>query len=164
MKALIANRRSCRSFKQENVDKELIYDILFSCGNSPTGSCNQIMEFTVIDDIDVMKEFTTLLRDEMFEKLADGINPPRFDNDDMAMIRSRYDAGEEFCFRGAPHLLIAHAPIGKGEWVFDTGIALGYAELLMETSGLGFIYVSTPWAALQVCPRSRAFLQIPENH
>lgn len=164
VEALIANRRSCRSFQQKNVDKDLIYDILFTCGNSPTGSCNQIMEFTVIDDIDVMKEFTSLLQKEMFEKLEEGIHPPRFDFDDMAMIKSRYDAGEEFCFRGAPHLLVAHAPIGKGEWVFDTGIALGYAELLMETNGLGFIYVSTPWAALQICPKTRAFLQIPDNH
>ena len=164
MEALICNRRSCRSFKQENVDKKLIEHILRTCGNSPTGSCNQIMEFTVIDDMDVMKEFTDLLRDEMFEKVEEGIHPPRFDFDDMEMIRSCYDKGEEFCFRGAPHLLIAHAPVGKGEWVFDTGIALGYAELLMETYGLGFIYVSTPWAALQVCPKARAFLQIPENH
>ena len=43
-------------------------------------------------------------------------------------------------------------------------IALAYAELVMTCNDLGFIYVSTPWAALQTCPRARAFLQIPENH
>lgn len=164
MDALITNRRSCRKFKWENVNRELIRHILKICGNSPTGSCNQIYEFTVIDDIRVMKEFTDLLRDEMLAETAKGNNPPRFDNGDMAMIKSRYDAGEEFCFRGAPHLLAAHAPIGKGEWVFDTAIALTYAELAMTCNDLGFIYVSTPWAALQTCPRTRAFLQIPENH
>lgn len=164
MDALITNRRSCRKFKQENVDRDLIRHILHICGNSPTGSCNQIYEFTVIDDIRVMKEFTDILRDEMLAETAKGNNPPRFDDGDMAMIKSRYDAGEEFCFRGAPHLLAAHAPIGKGEWVFDTAIALAYAELAMTCNDLGFIYVSTFWAALQTCPRTRAFLQIPENH
>lgn len=164
MDALITNRRSCRKFKQENVDRDLIRHILKICGNSPTGSCNQIYEFTVIDDIRVMKEFTDILRDEMLAETAKGNNPPRFDDGDMAMIKSRYDAGEEFCFRGAPHLLAAHAPIGKGEWVFDTAIALAYAELAMTCNDLGFIYVSTPWAALQTCPRARAFLQIPKNH
>lgn len=164
MDALITNRRSCRKFKQENVDRDLIRHILQVCGNSPTGSCNQIYEFTVIDDIRVMKEFTDILRDEMLSETAKGNNPPRFDDGDMDMIKSRYDAGEEFCFRGAPHLLAAHAPIGRGEWVFDTAIALAYAELVMTCNDLGFIYVSTPWAALQTCPRARAFLQIPENH
>lgn len=164
MDALITNRRSCRKFRQENVDRDLIRHILKICGNSPTGSCNQIYEFTVIDDIRVMKEFTDILRDEMLAETARGNNPPRFDDGDMAMIKSHYDAGEEFCFRGAPHLLAAHAPIGKGEWVFDTAIALAYAELAMTCNDLGFIYVSTPWAALQTCPRARAFLQIPENH
>lgn len=164
MDALITNRRSCRKFKQENVDRDLIRHILQVCGNSPTGSCNQIYEFTVIDDIRVMKEFTDVLRDEMLSETAKGNNPPRFDDGDMDMIKSRYDAGEEFCFRGAPHLLAAHAPIGRGEWVFDTAIALAYAELVMTCNDLGFIYVSTPWAALQTCPRARAFLQIPENH
>lgn len=117
-----------------------------------------------LTDIRVMKKFTDILRDEMLAETAKGNNPPRFDDGDMAMIKSRYDAGEEFCFRGAPHLLAAHAPIGKGEWVFDTAIALAYAELAMTCNNLGFIYVSTPWAALQTCPRARAFLQIPDDH
>lgn len=164
MDALITNRRSCRSFKQENVEKELIRHILHVCGNSPTGSCNQLYEFTVIDEIQVMKEFTSILHDEMYKQADKGKYPPRFTREDLQLFRKSYDNGEEFCFRGAPHLLAVHAPVGKGEWVFDTAIALAYAELEMTCNNLGSIYVSTPWAALKVCPRSRAFLQIPENH
>ena len=162
--ALLTNRRSCRSFKQENVDQELIRHILHICGNSPTGSCNQVYEFTVIDNIQTMKESTTLLRDEMSQQAAKGIYPPRFTKEDLEVFRTYYDRGEEFCFRGAPHLLAVHAPTNRGEWVFDTTIALAYTELAMTCNNLGFIYVTTPWAALQVCPKSRAFLQIPEDH
>ena len=67
-------------------------------------------------------------------------------------------------FRGAPHALFVHAPIGRGEWVYDTQIALTYVELLMESYGIGTIYVSTLGAALSICPKARAFLCIPENH
>ena len=67
-------------------------------------------------------------------------------------------------FRGAPHALFVHAPIGRGEWVYDTQIALTYVELLMESYSIGTIYVSTPGAALSICPKSRTFLGIPENH
>ena len=153
MEALLTNRRSCRSFKQENVDPELIRHILHVCGNSPTGSCNQVYECTVIDDKEVMREFTSLLRDEMYQQAAKGIYPPRFTKEDLAVFKTCYDKGEEFCFRGAPHMLAVHAPTTRGEWVFDTTIALTYAELAMTCNGLGVIYLTTPWAALQVCFR-----------
>lgn len=162
--ALLTNRRSCRRFRPENVEQDTISHILHVCGNSPTGSCNQLYEYTVIDDRAVMQKFTRILHDEMYEQAAKGIYPPRFTKEDLEVFREYYEQGEEFCFRGAPHLLAVHAPVGKGEWVFDTAIALTYVELAMTCYGLGFVYVSTPWAALQVCPRSRAFLQIPENH
>ncbi len=164
MDALITNRRSCRNFKQKNVDKELINHILHIAGNSPTGSCNQVYEFTIIDDISVMKEFTTLLKDEMYKKAEKGVYPPRFTKEDLALFKTFYDKGEEFAFRGAPHLLVCHAPQNRGEWVFDTAIATAYTELLMTANHLGFIYVSTPWAAIKVCEKSRAFLNIPEDH
>ncbi len=164
MDALITNRRSCRSFKQENVDRSLIDHILHVCGNSPTGSCNQLVEFTVIDDVDVMREFTETFHEEMFTAAEKGILPGRFDKDDIALFKKLYDGGESFLFRGAPHALFAHAPIGKGEWIYDTMIALTYAELLMTANDLGVIFVSTPAAALDICPKSKAFLNIPDNH
>ena len=118
----------------------------------------------MIDDIQTMKQFTTLLREEMYQQADRGIYPPRFTKEDLAVFKTYYDKGEEFCFRGAPHLLAVHAPTNRGEWVFDTTIALAYVELAMTCQDLGFIYVTTPWAAVQVCPRSRAFLKIPEDH
>ena len=84
--------------------------------------------------------------------------------EDIAFFRTKCEEGESFMFRGAPHALFVHAPIGRGEWVYDTQIALTYVELLMESYGIGTIYVSTLGAALLICPKSRAFLGIPENH
>lgn len=164
IEALITNRRSCRSYKNQNVDKTLIDHILHITGNSPTGSCNQLVEYTVIDDKDTMKEFAELFHKELFDAADRGIYPGRFTKEDIAFFRTKYESGESFLFRGAPHALFVHAPVGKGEWVYDTQIALTYAELLMESYGIGTIYVSTPGAALDICPKSRAFLEIPENH
>ena len=164
IEALITNRRSCRSYKDQNIDKTLIDHILHIAGNSPTGSCNQLVEYTVIDDKDTMKEFAELLHKELFDAADRGIYPGRFIKEDIAFFQTKYEAGESFLFRGAPHALFVHAPIGKGEWVYDTQIALTYVELIMESYGIGTIYVSTPGAALDICPKAKAFLCIPENH
>ena len=148
IEALITNRRSCRSYKDQNIDKTLIDHILHIAGNSPTGSCNQLVEYTK----------------ELFDAADRGIYPGRFTKEDIAFFQTKYEAGESFLFRGAPHALFVHAPIGKGEWVYDTQIALTYVELIMESYGIGTIYVSTPGAALDICPKAKAFLCIPENH
>lgn len=164
MEALITNRRSCCSYKDQNVDKALIDHILHIAGNSPTGSCNQLVEYTVIDDKETMKEFSELFHKELFDAADRGIYSGRFTKEDIAFFRTKCEEGENFMFRGAPHALFVHAPIGRGEWVYDTQIALTYVELLMESYGIGTIYVSTPGAALSICPKARAFLCIPENH
>lgn len=164
IEALVVNRRSCRSYRDENVDGELIDHILHVAGNSPTGSCNQLVEYTVITDKESMRDFADLFHRELFAAADRGVFPGRFTREDIAFFRTKWEAGESFLFRGAPHALFVHAPIGRGEWVFDTQIALTYVELMMESYGLGTIYVSTPLAALDICPQSRAFLEIPEDH
>lgn len=105
-----------------------------------------------------------LFHKELFDAADRGIYPGRFTKEDIAFFRTKCKQGESFMFRGAPHALFVHAPIGRGEWVYDTQIALTYVELLMESYDIGTIYVSTPGAALSICPKSRAFLGIPENH
>lgn len=111
-----------------------------------------------------MKEFAELFHKELFDAADRGIYPGRFTKEDIAFFRTKCEEGESFMFRGAPHALFVHAPIGRGEWVYDTQIALTYVELLMESYEIGTIYVSTLGAALLICPKSRAFLGIPENH
>jgi nitroreductase/NAD-dependent dihydropyrimidine dehydrogenase PreA subunit len=162
--ALILNRRSCRNYKKENVDKNLLDHIFKIAGTLPTGSCNQLVEFTVIDDKEVMKRFRETFYQELFQQMDKGIFPHRFTLEDMEMIKGHYDRGNEIVFRGAPHIIFPHAPLNKGEWIVDTAIGLTYLELLMAAHGLGAIILSLIWAGLEITPKSKAMLGIPENH
>ena len=47
---LVCSRRSCRHYKDENVDPELLNELLAALEATPTGGNKQKMEFTVIDD------------------------------------------------------------------------------------------------------------------
>ncbi len=163
MEALILNRRSCRSFQQKNVDKDLITHILSIVNNLPTGSNNQLLQFALIDDIETMNRFRKIFYEEFWRVTGSGVYPERFPKKDIDCFREYCDKGEEFVFRGAPHLLIPYSKIGKGDWECETNIALAYTELLMNTYGLGTIILSTPWQAMTICPHTTELLGIPEN-
>ena len=75
---------------------------------------------------------------------------------------TKYDG--DMLFATAPHLLVAHAPINRGEWITDVNIALAYFELLLAANGLGSIYLGFAMAAFEVMPEIKAKLNIPENH
>ncbi len=164
MQALIANRRSTRNFKNKKVDKEFINALLCSIGNLPTGSNNQLVMFSVLDEKEQTKKFIDLFYQEFSAKIYEGTLPDRWDADRMKYLVTMYQNGDDMVFNGTPHLVIPHAKIGKGEWVFDTSIALTYLELLMNSAGLGTCIKSFPRSVLEICPNARKSLGIPDDH
>ena len=164
MQALIANRRSTRHFTKKDVDRERIEELLRSVGNLPTGSNNQLVIFSVLDEHEHTKRFIEMLYEEFSAKIDEGTLPERYEANRMKKIVAMYRNGEDPIFMGAPHLAIPHALIGKGEWVFDTTIALTYLELLMNSAGIGTCIKSFPRSLLEICPHARKSLGIPDDH
>jgi nitroreductase/NAD-dependent dihydropyrimidine dehydrogenase PreA subunit len=164
MAALIACRRSCRHFKYEQIDKGEIERLLHIVGNLPTGGNEQLVEYTVFDDLKEFEKFKLVFYEEFAEKTRNGIYPHRWGADIMNEIITEWENGEESVFRGAPHMAIPHAKIGRGEWVFDTGIALSYLELLMNCAGLGTLIMSGARSFLEILPGASKLLNIPDDH
>ena len=67
-------------------------------------------------------------------------------------------------FCQATHLLIPHAPRGKGCWHQDIDIACAYAELLFSAHGLGAVMMSFCLDVLDLMPDIKKMLQIPKDH
>lgn len=94
-----------------------------------------------------------------------GRRPEGFDRASYEdMKRWRKTVRPDMLFCGAPHLLIPHAPLGKGEPVQDVLVAGTYFELLCASRGLGAVMLTFPLGALKRMPRIRAMLEIPEDH
>lgn len=94
-----------------------------------------------------------------------GRRPEDFDRASYEdMKRWRKTVRPDMLFCGAPHLLIPHAPLGKGEPVQDVLVAGTYFELLCASRGLGAVMLTFPLGALKRMPRIRAMLEIPEDH
>ena len=145
--AVVTNRRSCRRYQKRGVSKELIHDMVCKLANAPNGGNKQQVEYTLIDDAE------------------QGIYPEGFGKDayeDMKQWEKTVRPDMLFC--GAPHILIPHAPMGKGEPVQDVIIAGTYFELMCASRGLGTVMMTFPLSVLNLMPKIRGMLEIPEDH
>lgn len=163
--ALIANRRSCRRYQDRNVEPEVISSMLEILQNAPTGSNKQLVEYTLIDD----KEQTRLFRDFVYKKMEEqaeqGIYAKTFDAKSYGQMKEwEKTVRPDMLLCSAPHILIPHAPSGKGCWVQDVNISCTYFELLCASRGLGAVLMIYPLSVLENMPELKAMLRIPEDH
>ena len=166
MDALMVNRRSCRRFKDENVDADIIDQMLRVLENIPNGSNKQLMEFTLIDDKEECRKFRKAAYLEMERLASNGIYPGNFSARDYELMKAWEDLRNpgDMLFCNAPHLLIVHVPKGKGCWQVDPVIASVYFELMCAARNIGCILMTFPIAALSKMPEVEALLKIPKDH
>ena len=163
--ALIANRRSCRRYRQRNVERDVMDGMLTQLANAPNGGNKQQVEFTLLDNLSDTERFRRIAYRRMDELAAQGVYPRGFDAPSYGdMKRWEATVRPDMLFCGAPHLLIPHAPLGSGEPVQDILIAAAYFELLCASRGLGAVIMTFPLGALANMPEVKALLKIPENH
>jgi nitroreductase/ferredoxin len=163
--ALVANRHSCRRYQDRNVEAEIVDEMLAALGNAPNGGNKQQVEFTLIDDKEQMSWFRDLVYNRMEELAAEDVYPEGFDKASYQdMKRWEETVRPDMLFCGAPHLLIPHAPLGKGEPVQDVIIAGTYFEILCASRGLGAVLMTFPLGVLNCMPEIKGALQIPEDH
>lgn len=166
MDSLIAGRRSCRHFKQENVDKELLEHILKVMENTPTGGNKMLVEYTLIDDIEQMNKFRDLLREGYKRAKAQGIYPFSWDEESLGIMESREDEamnGDMF-FCSAPHYFVPHMPAKFLSSAIDVNLTMAYFELLCNAHGLGTVYLGFPINIMKLVPEVYELLKIPEDH
>lgn len=163
--ALMANRRSCRRYQDRNVEPELINSMLEILQNAPTGGNKQLVEYTLIDDKEQTKIFRERTYAKMEEQAASGIYARTFDAKSYGQLKEwEKTVRPDMLLCSAPHLLIPHAPAGRGCWVQDVNIACTWFELLCASRGLGAVLMIYPLSVLENMPDIKAMLQIPKDH
>lgn len=170
MEQLIASRRSCRRYLDQNVDPQIISRMLAVMAAAPTGgnSCN--VEYTVIDDKERVKAIWRLA----YAKMESDAKKHKYTNSFSDFYYGKMKQSEktvrkdDLLFCGAPHLFIAHERCA-GKWAEDSkvncNIATAYFELLANAFGLGTVIMSYPAEVLQeLAPEARKMLDIPQDH
>ena len=75
LERLVCSRRSCRHYKDENVDPELLNELLAVLEATPTGGNKQKMEFTVIDDRAELDKLRKMICEGVKDLKKQGIYP-----------------------------------------------------------------------------------------
>jgi len=161
---LFKTRRSVRKFKNEELDKDLIYKLLQGAANSPTGHNNNKVLFSVIDNKDDRDKF----RDAVYEsiKVAFEQNHPHpyllMLNDFRRLwVSKKIDV----ILRDAPHVLITTSARQNVSPKEDSLIALSYFELLANTNGIGTLWNGMlKWVINDIDLDLREKLGIPKDH
>lgn len=162
---LVKGRRAVRRYREEDVPREVIQELLDAAWHAPTGVNTQAVQFTVVFEGATLRA----LRGEMLERLdalgqtggiPDGI-VGRYMNLVLDVWRSRQ---VDVMFRGAPHLLLTSAPKDAPCPVQDAHIALATFDLLATARGLGTVWDGIFMMAASLLPDVPVRLGVPTDH
>ncbi len=164
LEILIKGRRSVRRYKHENIAPALLQKLLEVAWHAPTGVNSRKVCFTVLDS----KEKVAQLRDEVMVGLVRLVKEnvlPQGMEFFANFVRIWEDRHIDVIFRGAPHLLIASAPMNVASPMPDCMISLSYFELFAQSNGIGTVWNGLAKSAINdLVPETRHLLGIPDDH
>ncbi len=132
---LIRSRRYVRNYKQKNVDKKILADLMDAMRYVPTGVNFHQLHFAVIDDIDVMSAYRQKIYRKVMELFEAG-NLPEDQKQRFSNIYHQFNEGKDPVFRTAPHMLLVSVPENAPCPEADPLIAVSYFELLANAHGI----------------------------
>jgi nitroreductase len=155
-------RRSIRSYKKEDVDRQLIDRLVRTARFAPSGHNAQPVRWTVWYRRKDVEHLAGLVIDWMRHLIAQG--EPLAETLHMDRTVGFWEAGRDTICRGAPHMIVAHAPESERTAPPACTIALAYLELAAPSLGLGTCWAGYFTAAANLWPPMKAALELPEGH
>lgn len=155
-------RRSIRTYKNRPVDREIIGKLIDIARFAPSGHNMQPVRWLVIYDTDEIRRLAGLVIDWMRFMLREQpavVEPLHLDRTVAA-----WESGEERICRGAPHVIVAHAPEDERAAPSACIIALAYLELAAPSFGLGACWAGYFNTAANQWPPMEKALGLPDGH
>lgn len=157
VKLFFASRRSIRNYRDTPIEKNLLTELFEIAAYAPSGHNSQSVNWLVIGNKEEVHKLAGLTVDWMRSLLK--IKPSGFQK-----IVDDWDNGIDRICRGAPQLIIAHAPEKSHLSLTDCTIALTYLELAIHSMGLGACWAGFLNAAAMHYPPLAEALKLPKGH
>jgi nitroreductase len=158
----LRSRRSIRTYKEQPVEREILTKIIHIARFAPSGHNHQPVRWSVIYDSQEVRRLAGIAIDWMrglldkSDPLAKALH--------MDRVVAAWDSGVERICRGAPHLIVAHAPKEERTAPQACTIALAHLELAAPSFGLGACWAGYFNAAANFWPPMQDALDLPEEH
>jgi len=155
----LRSRRSIRHYEDKPVSREKILKLLDIARFAPSGHNSQAISYLVVEGPENLMRLSRIIVEWMREtvklspELAKRFNMP-------VVIREEEKSGARI-LRGAPHIIVAHAPADLAAAPVSTMLSLEYVELFAPALGLGTCWAGYAMACAQQFPAFSQFLKIP---
>jgi nitroreductase/NAD-dependent dihydropyrimidine dehydrogenase PreA subunit len=159
---LMKSRRSIRIYKDEPVERNIVERILDTCRYAPTGSNSQTVKWIIISEKDRIRHLGQLAIDWM--KFAIETRNEWAAILPLSNIVKGWEQGQDTIFRGAPMIVITHAPEVGSLPLENCVIAMTYFDLASASMGLGACWVGLFMIAAAQHPPVRQVLRIPADN
>ncbi len=164
MEYFLRSRRSIRQYQRGPVPRETLARLVEMAGYAPSGHNRRPLEWLIFDEPAGVGRLLEGVGEWMRWELTHEPEKAAAVGWDMAAVVQQIEAGQDRIFRGAPHVIIAHAHQSQRLAATDAVIALSYLELAAPALGLGTCWAGFFMLALCRYPPLRESLGLPEGH
>lgn len=151
LESFLLTRRSYRDFRPEPVEDELIRRALELTAWAPSAKNQHPTKYIVVSGR------------EKVEKMMDVIVSYLQESGENPEVLSELARGNNMVLAKAPNLILAYAPDKAVNAPVDTALALNYAELLLQSRGVGTCWAGYLTRMLNKIPGLQEMFPLPEG-
>lgn len=158
----LRSRRSVRVYKKKEVDRNKLTRLIEIARYAPTGTNSQQVHWLVVNSRSDVVKLTGMAVDSIRGMIkADHVMAKKYNLIDFV---SAWEQGVDLILRGAPALVMTHAPKAYGLSQVDCTLALAYFDVVAPTLDLGTCWAGLFMVALSQYQPLIDALALPEDH
>lgn len=158
----LRSRRSIRTYKNKEIERDSLMDLIDIAHHAPTGSNSQQVGWLVINSRDRVRALSGIAAEWMRHLIRE--KNPIAEKYRMEGIVRAWDMGVDLICRGAPGLVVTHAPKEYTVAQVDCTIALTFLSLAAPSFNLGTCWAGFFTIAASHWPPLKQALSLPEGH
>jgi len=158
----LRSRRSIRTYRDKGVKRENLARLIDMAHYAPTGTNSQQVQWLVINSKDRLHDLAGMVIDMFRHLIKEG--HPMAKAYRLERSVTAWEAGKDPVLRGAPALVVAHAPKVYALAQVDSTIALTFLDLAAPTFGLGTCWAGLLMMAVAQWPPLQQALDLPDGH
>jgi nitroreductase/ferredoxin len=162
VKQYLKARRSVRGYINKPVEKERVLELLDVARWAPNGANRQVVRWLVFNDPTKVRHIAQMTIDWM--KIVKEKNPVLYQEAKLELFVEAWHGGQDRISRGAPCVIIAHAPKDERTAPPAAMIAMAYMQVAAGGLGLGATFAGGINTACQSHQPLMELLGLPEGH
>ncbi|OGU16382.1 MAG: hypothetical protein A2076_03095 [Geobacteraceae bacterium GWC2_53_11] len=159
---LFRSRRSIRVYSSKTVEREKLARLIDMAHYAPTGTNSQQVQWLVVNSREQLHALAAGIIDMLRYLINEG--HPLAKAYRLERSIAAWEAGKDPVLRGAPALVVAHAPKGYPLAQVDSTIALTFLDLAAPMVGLGACWAGFFMMAAAQWPVLQELLALPEGN